>query len=389
VSLLRRFTPVAHRLDHAIGRLSPRRDVIVELRTPVYHAVLSPIASALADEPNVTVWFTSEHPDGVRNLVPAGRFLTPREAEWRRFDLYLNADPWAPARLRRCAHRLNFFHGVAGKYDLDNPKGLPLGFESYDRVGFINRDRMVRYLSAGVVQPSQARLVGYPKLDKLANGQIDADGIKRRYALADRPTALYAPTYSEASSLHLAGTEIVRALDQAGFNVLIKLHDRSLDQDPRYNGGIDWRARFAELIARSTSGRIHFVEVADASPLLAAANVMVTDHSSIGFEFLVLDRPLVVFDAPDLATAARVNPEKIALLRSAARVTRTPGETAMAASAAIADPASQSAARRRIAREMFFEPGGATRRAVHLVRELLYPTAAATAVARVERGDTP
>jgi hypothetical protein len=38
---------------------------------------------------------------------------------------------------------------------------------------------------------------------------------------------------------------------------------------------------------------------------------------------------------------------------------------------------------------MFFEPGGATRRAVHLVRELLYPTAAGTAAARVERGDTP
>ena len=28
---------------------------------------------------------------------------------------------------------------------------------------------------------------------------------------------------------------------------------------------------------------------------------MVTDHSSVGFEYLVLDRPLIVFDAPDLA----------------------------------------------------------------------------------------
>lgn len=388
MTLLRRFTPVAHRLDHVIGRLSPRRDVIVELRTPVYHAVLSPIAEALSEQPNVAVWFTSEYPDRVRNLIPAERFLTHRQAEWRRFDLYVNADPWAAARLRRCAHRVNFFHGVAGKYDLDNPKGLPLGFETYDRVGFINRDRMLRYLAAEVVRPAQARLVGYPKLDKLANGAIDADGIKRRYALADRPTALYAPTYSEASSLHLAGLDIVRALDKAGFNVLVKLHDRSLDKDPRYNGGIDWRARFGELIAQSRSGRIHFVEIPDASHLLAAADVMITDHSSIGFEFLVLDRPLIVFDAPDLATAARVNPEKIALLRGAATVTRTPAQTAMAASAAIADPASQSAARRRIAREMFFEPGSATLRAVHLIRELLDAPAPGTAGVRVERRDT-
>ena len=373
LTLLRRFTPVAHRFDHVIGRLSPRREVLVELRTPVYHAVLSPIADALARKPHMNVWFTSEHPDRVRDLVPGERFLTHAEAEWRRFDVYINGDPWAPVRLRRCARRVNFFHGVAGKYDLDNPKGLPLGFECYDRVGFINRDRMQRYLGAGVVQPAQAKLVGYPKLDKLANQEIEVGRVKRRYALDGRPTALYAPTYSEASSLHLAGTDIARTLDRAGFNVLIKLHDRSLDPDPRYNLGVDWRARFTELIERSETGRVHFVETADASPLLAAADVMITDHSSIGFEFLVVDRPLIVFDAPDLPAAARVNMEKVTLLRSAATVTRTADETARAASSAVADPASQSAARRRVAREMFFEPGTATGRAVHLILELLFP----------------
>ena len=390
VTLLRRFTPIAHRLDHAIGHLSPRREVLVELRTPVYHAVLSPIADALAEEPSVRVWFTSEHPERVRHLAPAGRLLTHREVEWRRFDVYVNGDPWAPASLRRCAHRVNFFHGVAGKYDLDNPKGLPLGFESYDRVGFINRDRMLRYLGADVVQPRQARLVGYPKLDKLANREVDVTDIKRRYATDGRPTALYAPTYSDASSLHLAGIDIVQALDAAGFNVLIKLHDRSLDPDPRYNAGIDWRGRFAAVIAQSKTGRIHFVDVPDACPLLAAADVMITDHSSIGFEFLVLDRPLIVFDAPDLAVAARVNLEKVTLLRSAATVARTPEETARAASHALANPSLQSAARRRVAREMFFEPGSATGRAAHLVRELIYPTAGpAPAAAPIERKETP
>ncbi len=387
MTLLRRFTAVAHGLDHAIGRLSPRRHVLVELRTPVYHAVLSPIADALSQEPTVTVWFTSEYPERVRGLVPPHRFLTHREAEWRRFDVYLNGDPWAPANLRRCAHRVNFFHGVAGKYDLDNPKGLPLDFHRYDRVGFINRDRMTRYLAAGIVQPAQAALVGYPKLDKLANGEIDVAAIRNAYALDDRPTVLYAPTYSEASSLHVAGLDIVRALDAAGFNVLVKLHDRSLDPDPRYNGGIDWRARFGDLVRRSGSGRVHYVEAPDASPLLAAADAMITDHSSIGFEFLVLDRPLIVFDAPQLAAAARVNPEKIALLQSAATVTARTDDTVTATARAIANPAALSAARRRVAREMFFEPGGATPRAAGLIRELLYPGTAVPA-ARVDQRDT-
>ena len=87
--------------------------------------------------------------------------------------------------------------------------------------------------------------------------------------------------------------------------------------DPRYTAGIDWRKRMSAL---EQPGAVRYVEGPDASPYLAAADVMVTDHSSVGFEYLVLDRPLIVFDAPGLVEAARINPEKVALLRSAATV---------------------------------------------------------------------
>jgi len=370
VRLVRRVTPFIHSIDHAIGRLRPRREVLVEYRTPVYQAVLGPVAEALAREPNVRVWFTSEYPERIAPLVPAGSFLTHRDVEWRRFDVYLNADPWAAARLRRCAHRVNFFHGVAGKYDLDRPDGLPLGFEYYDRVAFINRDRKQRYLDARIVTAAQAVLVGYPKLDRLANGELDGTAVRASLGLdARRPTALYAPTYSEASSLHLAGEEIVESLAGAGFNVIVKLHDRSLDQSQeKYSGGIDWRARFAMMGQR---GRIAFSEAADSSPLLAASDVMVTDHSSIGFEFYLLDRPLVVFDAPDLVQVARINPVKVALLRSAARVVQQAGEVGPAAADELAHGDRRSGERRAIVREMFHAPGSATARALDMVYDLL------------------
>ena len=386
-TLLRRLTPVVHRVDHAIARLSPRRDVLIELRTPVYHAVLSPIADALAAEPHVRVWYTSEDVERVRPLVRGDRVLTHAQAEWRRYDLYVNGDPWAAARLRRCAHRVNFFHGVAGKYDLDSPADLPLGFEYYDRVAFINRDRMDRYLAAGIVTPSQAALVGYPKLDRLATGGYDGPAIRAELGLAPgRPTALYAPTYSEAASLHLAGEAIAAALVEAGFNVIVKLHDRSLDADPRYNAGVDWRARFTALVARYGPQRMHFAEVPDACPLLAAADVMVTDHSSVGFEYLVLDRPLIVFDAPALARVARINEEKIALLRSAATVVNEPRQVAQAAAHDLARPDALSAARRSVAKAMFFEAGGATARALHLVTGLLQPGSGRAVAQPLERG---
>jgi hypothetical protein len=238
-------------------------------------------------------------------------------AAWSRVDLLAGSDPWS-LPTHRCHRRINFFHGVAGKYDLDDPSHLPIGFDVYDRVGFVNADRMQRYLDKGIVRPEAAVLIGFPKLDALINGHYDGNAVRQRLGLsADRPTAIYAPTWSPASSLNLAGEAIVAGLAGAGWNVIIKPHAWLFEPDLKYSGGIDWRERLRRLEA---PGRVVLCESADPSPLVAAADLMVTDHSSIGFEFCRLDRPLIVFDAPDLAQAARINPERVAALRGAARV---------------------------------------------------------------------
>jgi hypothetical protein len=369
VHVVLRLKRAVHALDHAVGRLSRLRRVLVEIRTPVYQAVLGPVCDVVRNLPDVVVHYTSEDPERIRPLLGDSTFVTQAQAEWSRYDLYLNADPWAAARLRRCARRINFFHGVAGKYDLDRPAGLPMGFEHYDRVAFINRDRMQRYLEAGVVTAAQAALVGYPKLDALASGAVDGAAVRDALGLIrGRSTALYAPTYSPASSLHIAGEEIILGLASAGFNVIVKLHDRSLDLDSRYTAGIDWRRRMRAL---EIPGRVAYVEAPDASPYLAAADIVVTDHSSVGFEYLVLDRPLLVFDTPGLIEAARINPDKVALLRSAARVAGSVDALVATALEEVAAPGRLSTARRRVAGDMFYEPGGATGRAIALIRELL------------------
>lgn len=331
-------------------------------------AVLGPVIHALRVRNHVDVRYTSEYPERIRPIVPRKRFLTHAEARYQPFDLYMNADPWGAASLTRCARRVNFFHGVAGKYDLDNPAGLQIEFHRYDRVAFINEDRLRRYLDAGVITPKQAALVGYPKLDRLVAGRCDGRAVDALGLPPGRPTALYAPTYSPASSLHQSGEAIVSSLARAGFNVVVKLHDRSLDADPRYNGGVDWRARF-RAIARTAPVRL--VEKTDVCPWLAAADLLVTDHSSVGFEFLLLDRPLIVYDAPQLAQAARINPEKVSLLRSAATIVRTADELESVAPLALRDRSRLSSARRRVAAEVFYDPGHATDRAVALIDALL------------------
>jgi len=352
------FGAQLHRVDQLVARATGKRRVLVDARSAMNFGILGPVAERLQRDPRIDVVFT-------------GPNALPREAmKWRRVDLCLCADPWDPIDLRRCSHRANFFHGMAGKYDLDSPGHLPIGFDVYDRVAFINRDRMQRYLENGVITREKAVLVGYPKVDALVNGRYDAGAVHEKLQLEmHRWTAIYAPTWSPASSLPIAGEAIVKSLVDSGFNVIVKLHDRSLDTtQEKFSGGIDWRARFKQI---HIPGRIAFVEAADSSPLLAASDVMVTDHSSIGFEFLLLDRPLIVFDAPDLARTARINPEKIELLRNAARVVQAAEDVGPAALDEIDHPERRASARHHVTADMFYKPGTATERALAMVYDLL------------------
>ena len=375
--MLRRIAALALRAlraaDRLAARLSRRRVVLVEARTPMNLAVLRPVFEPLMQDPRVDVRFTGPPRQDLQHafhqLGIADRVLSRQRAVWTRVDLYVNADPWEAAPLRRAARRLNFFHGVAGKYDLDCPSTLPLGLERYDRIAFPNEGRLKRYLEAGIVTAAQPALVGYPKADALVQHASRARDAAASFGLdPTRPPAIFAPTFSPASALNEAGEAILATLLQAGCNVIAKLHDRSLDPDPRYNGGIDWRQRLAGF---ADASQFLLADGGDSTPYVLASDVMVTDHSSIGFEFCALDRPVIVFDAPRLAQAARINPEKIALLRSAATVVSNVEDLLLAVRRALADPAAQSAARRRAAQEVFYDPGGATQRALALMYELL------------------
>lgn len=371
------FARSVRALDRVRAAGRSGRRVLVDVRTPMNLAVLRPVWKALQHDSRVTLHFVAEaeaavlealRPDGLeRALIPA------RMARWSYWDLALTADAWNHAPLERCAKRLNFFHGVAGKYDLDNPTQLAAAaLWRFDRMAFINAERLQRYVDAGAVNPSQAVLVGFPKTDDLFNGRWVRDEVLSALGLPPgRRTALYAPTFSTAGSLHLAGPAIIDTLLGCGLNVIVKLHDRSMVPHPRYTGGVDWPVRMERW---RSFPRFAFVRDADVAPYLSAADVLVTDHSTVGFEFAALDRPVIVFDAPDLLTAARIDPDKWALLRSMATVVDTPAALA----GALEQPDDGRTEARRRARDLFAFPGAATPRAIALVYDLLRCDSAAS-----------
>jgi CDP-glycerol glycerophosphotransferase (TagB/SpsB family) len=335
-------------------------------------AVLQPMFSALQHDNRVHIAFACEDPGRVAAAVrqAAGAdVLDHAEVIWQRWDLYVSADPWTRPRLRRCSQSANFFHGVAGNSNLDDPSALQTGFDWFDRVGFINAERMDTYLTHGIVSADAAVLVGFPKADRLALGGYGGAQIKRSLGLdSNRMTALYAPGWSPAGSLHTAGEQIVASLRNSGFNVIVKLHPMSFHPAAKYSGGIDWRAR---MDAVQEPGRVVHVIESDSSPFMAASDVLVTDHSTVGFEYCLLDRPIVLFDVPDLVRAARVNPDQVTRLRGVARLVCRNEELGLVARDELACSERLSVARRRLAAHMFYGAGTATVRALAVLYDLL------------------
>jgi hypothetical protein len=393
------LTAAAHAADDAIERMTgggERRRVLFEAASPLSVAVFRPVLERLSRDPRLEFWFTTADRswDAARTFLREGitdRVVSPKEIYWKKFHGYVNADFWNTTWLPRCARRVHFFHGVAGKYGLDAPMEIAPVVRSFDRVMFANEDRMRRYIDAGVIEPdgSRGQLIGYPKVDCLVDGSLDRCQIQQSLGLDPaRPTVLYAPTWSVFSSVNSIGGELPAALSALGVNVLVKLHDRSFDARSRRPGSIDWRAQFASLCAAANA---HAVTDGDISRYLAAADLLITDHSSAGFEFMLLDRPIVVINCPELIASARVAPDKVSLLHNASAV--VPADTraiAGAVSAGLAYPMDRSAERRQTAARMFHRPGSATARAVDCIYDLLeLPARAAEPAAAASHVSSP
>ena len=365
-----------HRVDDAVCGLGrPKYRVLFEAASPLSLDVARSLLEALRRDDRLELWFTANDGgwDVATTLGPAGptnRLVSASRARWMKFDAYINTDFWNMTWLPRRTRRIHLFHGVAGKYGLDAPTRIAPVVATFDRLMFPNHDRLMRYAEAGLIDPDSptAALIGYPKVDCLVDGSLNRAAILDHLGLdRSKPTVLYAPTWSPHSSLAASGESIITSLAALGMNVIVKLHDRSYDRSLRASGGIDWRTRIARLCDKYG---VHFTTDMDISPYLYAADVLVTDHSSVGFEFMLLDRPIVVVDCPELIAKARVSAGKVTSLRSASDVVSA-DEVAAAVSRSLRDPLRLSGERRQIAAEMFYRPGTAGTRAIRCVYSLL------------------
>ena len=349
------------------NRGGERRQVLVDGRTAMNYATVAPIVERLQKDSRIKFFFTaSESPDLIEKIYadahPPYELVKPTAAALMYFDAYLTSD-FLWAKLPRGTRRIQTFHGVAGKYrtEYDSPADSMRG---WDRLFFINKRRLQNFINIGAIDADSPaiRLIGMPRLDCLVDGSLQRDPILTSLGIdPSRKTVLYAPTWSRYSSVATMGEEIVKRLGAAGYAVIVKLHDRSRQGDDYHSGGADWGRRLEPLL-KATKGVL--ATGSNSSSYLMAADVLITDHSSVGFEYLLLDRPLIRIHVPELLEKTDVESVYVELMIEAARSVGDIEQLVAAVDETFADPSVKSDSRRAVASEMFYKPGTATSRAV-------------------------
>lgn len=185
---------------------------------------------------------------------------------------------------QRAKLSIQIFHGVSIKNYFLNEH-----IHDYDLVFATGPYMIRRYVERGFFEAGDPRLrhVGLPKTDRLTDGTLDRAAFLEAEGLDPAlPTVLYAPSWSEESSLDKMGEPLLRTLAGLSCNVLVKLHDNAYD--PRF-AQRDWRALLDELRGPRFAAPATF----DVIPPMHAADLMITDISSVAFEWLQRDRPLI------------------------------------------------------------------------------------------------
>jgi hypothetical protein len=353
------------------------KTILLPASTPLSYAVVAPLWARLADDPRIELVISARHGGGELAERCLGR---PVRHVHRAFTRWIKADlalcPGFHYRRGRARLRVQMFHGVSFKnYAVSDDLAA---FQRWMVIGEYHRRKLVR---AGIAAEDDPRVlrVGMPKTDALLGSRAAGKELVVELGLDPAlPTVAYAPTRSGSagSSLEGFGLDALDALRALPINVLVKLHDRS---DRRFRAELT-RDYAAEIEARHRGGRVRVVREHDVVPVLLAADVLLSDLSSVANEFLLRDAPVLYLETPQHEAKLRSSAQRrfgdadeasFEWMREAGDVVRAADAVVPAVERALSDPSRRSAQRRERAALLFYNPGSATPIALRELYRLL------------------
>ncbi|MBE7636264.1 hypothetical protein GUA87_05370 [Sneathiella sp. P13V-1] len=163
-------------------------------------------------------------------------------------------------------------------------------------------DQKREFVERGGFSPDKIWVTGYSQMDPLFRNETEDPGFDID---PSKPTLLYAPTFSPGlSSIPLVDSLLRTNPDGLDdMNVIMKLHPLAPEFYPR-----EWRS-LKHLTHEKEN--MFFAEASSQNIVnyLAVADVLLSDLSSVVFQFLALDRPIVTVNHPNRRTCQQYDPD--------------------------------------------------------------------------------
>lgn len=197
---------------------------------------------------------------------------------------------------------IHIFHNQPVKYQL-YPLQHFQNIHIHFALGWLNRKLIENHITEYKLPNVQIFDVGFPKTDELFNRKFLRNETLKKLSLDENKTTIfYAPSWDEGLSLRSFGVEIIEEiLKNSNINLIVKLHPISYTRqdDPNfdfYTGGKDWIKEFARF--EKNPNFLHIKNL-NLNEILVASDIMITDVSSVAFDFMALDKPIIYFASQD------------------------------------------------------------------------------------------
>jgi hypothetical protein len=281
------------------------------------------------------------------------------EVRRRDYDVLVNSHLSDSLFPRSAGRTVQIFHGVSFKNYMVRPKAL-----KFDILCLPGPYHARLYREHGFISDTgpEVFMTGFAKDDPLVDGSlVRADLLARMGMDPAHPTLLFAPTGDRHNALELYGESVIESLAGGGpWNVLVKPHDHPKNR-------IGWFERLAPL----ESDRVRLVRDLDVVPYLHAADLLVSDASSVITEFTLLDRPIVLLHVPQLLDRVVARGGALDTSTYAHRIApfvQDPSMLPGVVASQLDDSSDHAGFRRAMADDVFFEPGTASDRVAAVVR---------------------
>lgn len=324
IFVLCHISKIVKKLDDTIHRIKhfffAKRKVLFHGHSPMNYYMFEPIYNKIREGLLAEVYFcfseVKKNGKFVDNFkieslgIPQNRIIAPCKAIWMKWDAVFDTDFFTPWFYRN-TYLIQIFHGVASKaFLLKDADGRLQNrdylcypdLKRYDLALFINELSYNRTKTANLWKhKNTGEIVGMCCLDKMvtSNNPKSIFELKSKYIpeqYRNKKVILYAPTWGKHCSWSKKGEEILDVLSRLDAFIITKPHPLCIENKIG-NGlvGLD------EYLKRKFIHKNYLLVVDYPYDVMCISDLMVTDFSSIAFEYSLLRKPIILFLGQALA----------------------------------------------------------------------------------------